>query len=440
MATNDQNISESTPLIQQPQQDNVGQKTEETQSSPTLIPISIAYLLAMSVCGTIIVATAADLSELAANCGTISTEVATVFVARGVGAITGAVSSAKLYKWYNGNWVMVILLAFISVTVFALPFNTTVWGLHVLFFLFGLTTAIVDTGCQIMTRSVHGKAAGPWLGANTVAFGLAGAIEPLISVITSSLYTQYITLSVFILGVLLYLATIAKEREMEQSLLPQVPTPNGESSSTSESTKTPAHYHVELVIGCMVFFFIGGNVTVTAYLDTYVSDRNLSMSDNAVSYLVMVLWVLVTCGRLFGVYDQRWLTNKTLPIHLTLFCVIGTAGLFLLFLFPYSVIGLWIGICIYAFCYGPTVGMCYDWNNRLTYPTEVSMAIVMFGLNLGVSIVPYVTAVCWDDIGSPTVFVVSMILSMSVPVPLLYVTKYLSYDPLVNPLLVKTNL
>ena len=42
-----------------------------------------------------------------------------------------------------------------------------------------------------MTRKAHGKAAGPWLGANTVTFGIAGAIVPLMEIWTSSLITQF---------------------------------------------------------------------------------------------------------------------------------------------------------------------------------------------------------------------------------------------------------
>jgi hypothetical protein len=37
-----------------------------------------------------------------------------------------------------------------------------------------------------MTRKVHGIKAGPWLGANTVVFGVAGALIPLVDVISES--------------------------------------------------------------------------------------------------------------------------------------------------------------------------------------------------------------------------------------------------------------
>ena len=39
----------------------------------------------------------------------------------------------------------------------------------------------------------------------------------------------------------------------------------------------PPHYYVEFVISIMVFFYIGGKVTITAYLGSYVSYSYLHM-------------------------------------------------------------------------------------------------------------------------------------------------------------------
>lgn len=54
---------------------------------------------------------------------------------------------------------------------------------------------VTDTGCQIMTRKAHGRNAGPWLGANTVTFGIAGALVPVMELFTSSLIVQFSILS-----------------------------------------------------------------------------------------------------------------------------------------------------------------------------------------------------------------------------------------------------
>ena len=156
----------------------------------------LCYANAMGVCGIVLVALGSTLSALAADCGTTETAVGTVFIARGIGAITGALGSARLYAPpRRGNAVMVVVLLLLSVVLLYMPFVRDVWVLHATWFLLGACTATLDTGCQIMTRKVHGVHAGPWLGANTVCFAIAGALVPLIEIVTGELFAQYATLA-----------------------------------------------------------------------------------------------------------------------------------------------------------------------------------------------------------------------------------------------------
>ena len=114
----------------------------------------LCYANAMGVCGIVLVALGSTLSALAADCGTTETAVGTVFIARGIGAITGALGSARLYAPpRRGNAVMVVVLLLLSVVLLYMPFVRDVWVLHATWFLLGACTATLDTGCQIMTRS-----------------------------------------------------------------------------------------------------------------------------------------------------------------------------------------------------------------------------------------------------------------------------------------------
>lgn len=386
--------------------------------------LGIAYMLAMGVCGVVLVAIGSSLSDFADNCNTTSTDLGTVFIARGVGAIFGAISSAKLYLWYPGNNVLSISLTSIAILLFILPFNTSIFGIHILFLLLGLATAITDTGCQIMTRKIHGKVAGPWLGANTVAFGISGALVPLLEIITPSLYVQYSILTMIVVCVSFNMLFAPNPEKNGRLKVVPPKRPDGKSDSP--------HYHVEMVISLMVFCFIGGKVTMTAYLDTYVDDTNI-LSSSQGAYLILVLWIAITIGRLAGVQDQRFMTNKTLPPHLTILCIGGFLSMLLILSFQDSANALWVGIAFYGLFNGPCVGYCYDWNNRITYPTEKSMAIVMFGLNFGASLIPYATALIWNHGGGPITLMIMTFFSMFIPLPLLHTTKYLSYDPAVNP-------
>jgi len=402
---------------------NPGNATHDKISTGRWI-MGIGYLLAMGVCGTVLVALGSTLEELAENVGYSATDIGSVFIARGVGAVLGAVASAKLYYWFKGNHVMTCSLLILTALLCTLPFNHNYIMLHLYFLFLGLGTAITDTGCQIMTRKLHGKAAGPWLGANTVAFGISGAFVPLIEIITEKLTIQYYIISgvIFFVTMIIFLGP---NPERNGRIMAGPPKREG-------TGKFSPHYHVELVISFMVFCLIGGKVTSTAYLDTYV-DQTGVIDTSKESRLVLVLWIAITIGRLAGVQDQRFLTNKSLPIHLSFLLVGGFLSMLLILWFPDSGECLWIGVAGYGLFNGPCVGYCYDLNNRITYPTEKSMSIVMFGLNFGASLVPYITTLIRNHNGGPKTLIVVVFLSMFLPLPLLHLTKYLSYDPTVNP-------
>ncbi len=383
------------------------------------------YMFAMGVCGLVLVALGSTLDDLANNIGMSSTSLGSVFIARGIGAILGAISSAKLYRSFPGNIVMTISLAFITAILCILPFNKSYELLHIYFLLLGLNTAITDTGCQIMTRKLHGKAAGPWLGANTVAFGISGALVPIIEILTSKLSIQYYIISAIVGFIALWIGAGPNSEKKPQADISKGTNPQGKLAVP--------HYYVEIIISIMVFCLIGGKVTSTAYLDTYVDQTGVIDESNE-PILVLVLWIAITVGRLVGVYDQRFLTNKTLPLHLSILLIGGFLSIMLVLSFPKSGSALWTGIAFYGLFNGPCVGYCYDYNNRCTYPTEKSMSIVMFGLNFGASLVPYITTVVWTHGGGPVTLIGIIFLSMFIPLPLLHMVKYFSYDPTINPI------
>lgn len=129
---------DDAPLLDKPAEP-LG-KVESDEARNARIVMGIGYMLAMGVCGVVLVAIGSTLDDLAAKCGYLSTEVGTVFIARGIGAVVGAISSAKLYMWVQGNHVMSVSLGIITILICALPFNTSYLGLHFYFLLLGLGT------------------------------------------------------------------------------------------------------------------------------------------------------------------------------------------------------------------------------------------------------------------------------------------------------------
>merc|ERR1712137_1369515 len=389
--------------------------------------------------------------------------------------------SAKLYEIFDGNYVINTTLIALACILFYMPFLNHVWQLHVCFLFLGFCTALIDTGCQIMTRMIHGKYAGPWLGANTVSFGIAGAIVPVIVYLTSGLYTAYNILASIALiaaAILFYVGPVGelKKRRVpasksqgtrkivdygsqtlttsnkitrdKQNTTPQPDVSLEESQRTPITTPVndlsapkhgqcdffnpcggfkPGQYRLEFVVASMVFCLIGGKVGATSYLTSYVDDTEVIETDHA-SLLIAILWAFITLGRILGVIDQTYINDKELNSHLAIFLAGGVCSMALVLILLDSSAALWIGVAAYGFFNGPTVGYCYDLINRLTIASEKGMSIVMFGLNLGASLVPYSISKIWDVGAGPHTLIVSIFLSMLIPLPLLYLTQLVTND------------
>ena len=202
---------------------------------------SSAYMCAIGVCGMVLVVIGSTLEALAANVGKSTTEIGSIFLSRGVGSILGAVSCSKLYNWYNGNDVITGALVVVSIVLLMLPFSTYVSELHIFFFILGAGTAITDTGCQLMTRRMHGSHAGPWLGANAAVFGLSAASVPLLEMISSPTLTRYVCFAVVALmaaSLTFYVSTLERMSNQRQRLLlqPRVTTKNSYDSITASKS------------------------------------------------------------------------------------------------------------------------------------------------------------------------------------------------------------
>ena len=59
------------------------------------------------------------------------------------------------------------------------------------------------------------------------------------------------------------------------------------------------------------------------------------------------------------------------------------------------------GSCLFSLFNGTCASYCYDLNNRLTRASELSLVLVMLGLNFGVALVPYAVTQLWHLTRTP---------------------------------------
>lgn len=386
--------------------------------------------MAMGVCGVVLTAIGSLLDAIAENCHTDSTKIGSVFIARGGGAILGAILSAKLYAPPRvGNNVLKTTLMMLIALVMSLPFISSVTLLHVVFTGLGFATAVTDTGCQIMTRRTHGVQAGPWLGANTVVFGIAGAIVPVIDIITSNMVTMCAVISTVAL-ITLALLQLLEHPEDPDMLIHLPPKSNKKiGGSLGKYDWVRKYYMTEAIIGCTTFWLIGGKVLCSSYIEDYVKQMH-TIPTHEKAFALMTVWVAIAAGRFGGLYDQI-LLNGMGPSglhpcyrHVTCWLAVGLAGSILWQTFPRSKIAFWLGLSLYGFGNGPCVGYLYDLNNRLTPASEIGMSIVMFGLNFGASLIPYIATLLWEHTAlGPRVLPGTVMVTMALPLPLLLLSR-----------------
>ena len=376
-------------------------------------------MFAMGVCGFIIVALGTTLSEIAANVGYSAYDIGTVFVARGVGCITGTMVSPVLYAHYNGKHMLSVTSTVTVAILYWMPYCTDYYLLHAAYFALGMITSVTETGSQLMMIKFHGPEAGPWCGANSMAFCVSGIIVPAVQMISPDLYTEYTCYAAFVAFSAVWVI-MCPDPEKDGRIQNQ----SNEEDGNGESECT--HYNVEILISFMIFLMIGGGEAIMFYMKIYVHDTDVIPSSDG-SLLFMMFFIAVTVGKLLGIADQAYLTNETIVFH---FCVLllGSAiSLACIWFNPDDANTLWLGIVFFGLCQGPAISYCFDLCNRLAHCSEISISILMLGMNLGVSIVPYFASLLWTwYVGPMAIFDVGII-TMLACVPILFIAPRVSY-------------
>ena len=406
----------------------MGTREQQEQDVPKW-QVSLAYVLAMGCLGTVLVAIGSTFEDLADQVHKTTTDLSTVFIIRGIGSIFGTASCSKMFYLLPGNDVLSMSIAVIMLALVLIPFSISAIQLHICFFLLGLGCSVTDTGCQLMTRKLYEKDAGPWLGINATVFGLSAAFVPIIELISSKLLTRYIIFSSLVAVSFCYMYQIARRSGSEDNY--ESLNAREYSAITSIIRKTPdhmnaPHHHTEILVACMLFSFVGGGVTCTAYLESYV-DQTGAIDKSQKEHLFLVLWLSITVGRFLGVYIQRFLGNGGVILFLSVFSLGGFFGMLLVYFYPSSSTALWVGTITFGLFHGPTVGFCQDLNNRLTITDANSMVIVMFGLVSGASVVPFLTGFMWERTHMPMTFIIIVGFSMLLPLPLAHLAQHVSY-------------
>jgi predicted MFS family arabinose efflux permease len=142
--------------------------------------LNLGLLSCYVVCGLIIAALSASIQDIAANVGRQSTDIASVYVARGVGSVIGSFASAPIFDRNNAvQWLVYTYFATAAAMIW-IPYIDSLMSLHIAYFVIGAVTSLISAGSILLLRKIHREHAGPWLGALGAALVSAGIIVPVV--------------------------------------------------------------------------------------------------------------------------------------------------------------------------------------------------------------------------------------------------------------------
>ena len=549
--------------------------------------INLGLLSCYVVCGLIIAALGASIQDVAKNVDRKSTDIASIFVARGIGSIFGSFISAPIFTEFNAVKSLILTYVATVVVLLWIPFIDSLTQLHIAYFLIGTVTSIISSGSILLLRKIHMDKAGPWLGALGAALVSAGMIVPCVQMLVNTMMAQFCLYCIIIIVAAIWLRMLPCMREdvyapyrgEEMSCLrkmscfflgdretpdlslsprmngrvrpgygPQKPaqlssqplqqshqpvpahtsvnfqqqheTPGNENKSLffmtpvasasncssssfytsackelSNFTKSqqdlaamisgnsdsvaciphskshpnyhsmesgevgvgvgvdididdvtqenptdeeeafllesilaadPPHYWSDMTISLMILFIIGGSNAFSIYIETYVDDTGILPSQWK-AMVLMLFFGAGTVANIIGIFIQMDIGDRRLSQVTAAVLVGGAVGMMLVIGWPEDTTALWIGVTLYGFASAVTVGFCFNIANRLSYPSAKSTSIIMMGSSIGVSLIPYLSSVVYKWYHSPLTIMYFALVSMLVPIVLLYVAPKFSY-------------
>lgn len=396
---------------------------------------SITYVFTLGVSGLCISAFGSEMSTLAMNVSSNPQILSGwLFFLRGSGTTTGSLTSSILYSRFEGNHILALGLLLEVVTVLLIFYASTLPMLELCFYLNGFLGGLNDAGAAILMRKTQGKNAGPWMSVLGIGFALFASLYPAIAMLFSNLKYRVLT----VVGLILILClAILFGVQMAQSLDPEdaehVRAIGEELRSNQSSHKDiyqiAPHYRVELGLAFVAFVLVGCQLNLAANFVVYAQTTNV-VSDSSLKALLFFFWLLLAIGRILGVLDQRGLVHDSAVVIRLVCCTSLAAASFVpILLFPHSAMALWVGICLFSFFYAPGTGYCFDLNNRLTLPTELSTSIILTGINFGSCVMPYATPTLWAVTGTrPELLMLLCFITLAMTVPVVYFTRSWSYS------------
>jgi FHS family Na+ dependent glucose MFS transporter 1 len=308
---------------------------------------TVGYCVAFVALGLVAASLGPTISGLAAQTGTILSEISILFFVRALGYMLGSFFGGRLYDQVAGHPMMVGMLLLMAATMALVPVVPVLWLLVLVLTITGAAEGILDVGGNALLVWVHGSQVGPYMNALHFSFGVGAFLAPII-VSQIMLRSDGLGWPYWALALLMLPAALA---------LLRLPSPQRETVSVQEAQDGDGRLLLVLFVA-FFYLYVGAEVSFGDWVYTYSVEQGL-IDEAAAAYLNSAFWGTFTVGRLLAIPIAARVRPGAILLGDLVLCLVSVA---IILLWPMSVVVLWIG------------AMCLGLGLASVFPTMVSLA------------------------------------------------------------------
>ena len=348
------------------------------------------------------------LPDLAAQTGTVTSEISFLFIARAAGYLLGALLAGRLYDRLPGHPVMASVLIILAVTLVLIPLMPLLWLLTIVLLILGMAQSVVDVGGNTLLVWVHRRQVGPYMNGLHFFFGVGAFLAPVV-IAQAVLLSGGISWGYWVLAGLMVPVAIW--------LLPW-PSPKAE-SLPEDSAAGRVNYGLIALLALFFFFFVGAEVSYGGWIYSYAVAVGLP-GETTATYLNSAFWGALTLARLLTIP----LAIRLRPRYLLIMDLAGCLlSLVLVLLWPTSLIIIWVGTIGAGFFLASIFPTTITLAERNLTVTGQTTSYFIVGASLGSMAVPWLIGQLFEPVGPQMmmlIILISLVLATAVFAVLIY--------------------
>jgi FHS family Na+ dependent glucose MFS transporter 1 len=265
------------------------------------------------------------LPALAGQLACVPEQLGSLFTARGLGYLIGALASGRAYDRRPAHPLLVLAIAGLAACMSLVPLMSSREALLLLMLVLGGAQGLLDVGNNTMLVRVHGERVAPYMNALHGAYGVGAIVSPFVIDAAGTLGWAYASLALASLPVAVWFSLIAS--------------PAATAAPAAASHDRPMdHRSVRLLWFVLLFAFCQGVESgFSGWL--FVLAQQLGFSESAAARLLSGFWAAFTGGRMLGVV----IATRVRPKHMLAADFMGAVVGVVVVLSVTNPIGLWAG-------------------------------------------------------------------------------------------------